>query len=377
MTCYLDNAATTKPCREAVVEITRMLTEEYGNPSSVHRMGMRAERELKKARKTVAAALGCEAESVYFTSGGTESDNWAIFSAAQAMGRKGRHIITTQVEHHAVLNPVRELERQGFEVTYLAPQRDGTVSVKALSDALRPDTVLVSVMLANNESGAVMPVMDMVRAVRAAKCPALFHTDAVQALFKMPLDVKLLGVDLLSVSGHKIHGPKGIGALYIRKGLRLKPMFYGGGQEGGLRSGTEPMPQIAGFAAACTAAQKSLLKDIAQMKELRDYAVLNIRKALPEAVLPGAMQSPHIIPLALPGIRSQGIINCLQDRDVYVSSGSACSRGKRSHVLEAMGLSASELDGAVRISLSRFTEKEELDAMIKALVAAKAQMSGS
>ena len=339
---------------------------DWGNPSAIHLRGIEAARVLQTARRSVAQALGADAERVFFTSGGTEADNWAVFSAAERMRKRGNHIITTAVEHHAVLHPVQHLAQQGFEVTYLAPDDDGRVPVAALQAALRPDTVLVSVMLVNNETGAVQPVEAMAKLTHRV-CPnAIFHTDAVQALFHVPFRAAALGVDLLSVSAHKIHGVKGAGALYLRKGLSLPPFLYGGGQEGGLRSGTEALPAIAAFGAACAALQPTALADQARMRAQKD--VLRARlEALPGVVCLGASDAPHILSLSVPGLRSQGLINCLQDEDVYVSAGSACAKGRRSHVLEAMGVAPERIDGAIRVSLSRETTEDELTAFVAAL----------
>ena len=362
---YLDNSATTKPCAAAVEAMNEMLTQCWGNPSSVHGFGAETERRIKEARLSVADAMGAEPERVFFTSGGTEADNWAIFAAVERLGKRGRHIVTTAVEHHAVLNPVEKLEAQGFEVTYLQPDAEGFVGVEALEAALRKDTILVSIMMVNNETGAVMPIEKMVKATRRLSPIALFHTDAVQGLGKVPFKAKTLGADMISVSAHKIHGPKGAGALYIRKGLSLPPFVVGGGQEQGYRSGTEATPAIVGFGAACRALHTK--EEITHMEKLRDLC----REALadvPGIVFLGKGDAPHVVSIALPGLRSQGIINCLQDHGVYVSAGSACARGHRSHVLSAMGVDARIIDGAVRISFSRDNREEDIPKLKAALL---------
>ncbi len=346
---YLDNSATTKPCAEAVAAVAELMTRCWGNPSSVHAMGMEAERRLSLARQQTAAALGAEPERVFFTSGGTEADNWAVFGTAQRLGKRGRHIVSTAVEHHAVLHPLQRLESQGFEVTYLRPDEGGWVSPEALQAALRPDTILVSVMMVNNESGAVMPIGRMIRATRRLSPNALFHTDAVQGLGKVPFRAKSLGADLITVSGHKVHGPKGVGALYVRPGLPLPPLLLGGGQERGFRSGTEGLPMICGFGAACAVLAAGLREDIRHMERLRDLCRETLSR-LPGVVLFGRCDAPHIVGVSVPGRRSQELINRLQDRGIYVSAGSACSRGHRSHVLEAMGLPGPVVDGAIRVS---------------------------
>lgn len=361
---YLDNSATTRPCAEAVAAMTEMLTECWGNPSSLHTLGMNAARKLGEARRQVAAALGAEPERVFFTSGGTEADNWVFASAARRLGKRGRHIITTAVEHHAVLNPAHDLEQQGFEVTYLQPDEGGTVTVETLEAALRPDTILVSVMMVNNESGAVMPIQQMIRAVRRKSPNALFHTDAVQGFLKVPFKAKTLGADLISISGHKVHGPKGVGALYIRPGLSFPPLILGGGQEKGFRSGTEGLPAIVGFGAACEAGRKTANADIAHMAHLRDMAREELGK-IDGVTLFGACAAPHIVGMSVPGHRSQELINRLQDREIYVSAGSACAKGHRSHVLEAMGLPAQVIDGAIRVSFSAENTEDDVRVLVQ------------
>ena len=357
---YLDNSATTKPCPEAVEAMTNMLTHCWGNPSSVHHLGVEAENSMRRARLQVAGLLGAEPERVFFTSGGTEADNWAIFSTAERLGKRGKHMVTTAVEHHAVLHPMEKLEAQGFEVTYLKPDEQGNISVEALTEALRPDTVLVSIMMVNNETGAVMPIEKMVKAVRRKSPLALFHTDAVQAFGKLPIRAKTLGADLISVSAHKIHGVKGAGALYVKPGLTLPALLRGGGQEGGYRSGTEALPAIVAFGAACGALD--VQKEAEHLSKLRDLCREKLAD-VPGLVLIGAGDAPHVVTVSLPGLRSQGIINILQEQEIYVSAGSACSRGHRSHVLEAMGVSSKVIDGAVRISFGRENTPEDIDAL--------------
>ena len=370
---YLDNSATTKPSASCVSAMTRLLCDNWGNPSSVHDLGIDAERELKEARKSVAHALGAEPERVFFTSGGTEADNWAIFSACERLGKRGHHIITTAVEHHAVLHPFKALEAKDFEVTYLQPDETGFVSADTLKAALRPDTILVSIMMVNNETGAVMPITDMIRLTRRLSPLALFHTDAVQGFLKVPFKARTLSADMISISGHKVHGPKGVGALYIRPGLPLPPFIHGGGQEGNFRSGTENLPGICGFAAAC--AETDAQRDISRMTELRDYCREQLRR-VPGLVLIGQQAAPHIVNLSLPGLRSQGIINCLQTKEIYVSAGSACSKGHRSHVLEAMHLPPAVIDGSVRVSFCGDNTKQDVDALVAALLETKETLKG-
>ena len=370
---YLDNSATTRPCEACVRAMTELLTEDWCNPSSLHAPGLAARARMKAAREQVASALGAEPERVFFTSGGTEADNWAIFSAAERLGKRGRHIVTTAVEHHAVLHPMQKLEQKGFDVTYLQPDAEGYVSADTLKKALRPDTILVSVMMVNNESGAVMPIADMVKATRRLSPLALFHTDAVQGFLKVPFRAKTLGADMISISSHKIHGAKGTGALYIRPNLPLPPFVLGGGQELDYRSGTENTAGICGFGAACASTDAEA--DIAWMAHLRDYARQRLAE-LPGLRLIGKQDAPHIVSLSLPGLRSQGIINCLQDHGICVSAGSACAKGHRSHVLDAMRVPPEVIDGAIRVSFSRENTEADVDALVFALIEAKKTLKG-
>ena len=361
---YLDNSATTKPCREAVEAMMLAMTENWGNPSALYNFGIDTARQLKTARNTVAAALGAEPDRVFFTSGGTEADNWAIFSTAKRYGKKNKHIITTAIEHHAILHCMKELEAQGFEVTYLQPDETGTVTVDALKAALRKDTILVSIMMVNNEVGSVMPIERMAK-ITHKLCPdAIFHTDAVQGFLKIPFAAKSLGADLISISSHKVHGPKGVGALYIAPRLKSFPAYlHGGGQEGNFRSGTEGTPAIFSFAAACGAGSASFKQDIKKERELLEYLISEL-SALPGIHLNGAHAAPHILNIGIPGVPTQNSINILQDHGICVSAGSACAKGHRSHVLDAMKVNPEVIDGSFRVSLCRNTIKEELDTLI-------------
>ena len=371
---YLDNAATTQTRPEAAQAAVTAMTEEWGNPSSRYAFGQEASGRLKEHRAQVAAGLGCRPEEVYFLSCGTEGDNWAIAAAVEKNRRKGKHIITTAIEHAAVLEPIRELERQGYEVTWLQPDQQGIITAEQVEAALRPDTILVAMMLVNNELGTVLPVAETARAIRAARCPALLHCDAVQGFLKVPFTPEGLGVDTLAVSGHKVHAPKGIGALYIRRGLRLPPLLRGGGQEEGLRSGTEPTAQTAAFAAAVEAGRASLERDLAHMRELKDYAARTLREQVPGLELIGAGTAPHILPVTLPGYKSEVVLRFLSDRGIYVSSGSACHKGKPSHVYAALKLPKPQLDGILRISFSYDTAREDVDALVQGLKEAQAQL---
>ena len=361
---YLDNSATTKPCPQAVDAMVQAMTENWGNPSALYNFGIDAARQLKTARHTVAAALGAEPDRIFFTSGGTEADNWALFSTAKRYGKKNKHIITTAIEHHAILHTMKELEAQGFEVTYLQPDETGTVTAEALKAALRKDTILVSIMMVNNEVGSVMPIERMAKLTHKLCPDAIFHTDAVQGFLKIPFAAKNLGADLISISSHKVHGPKGIGALYVSPRLKSFPAFiHGGGQEGNFRSGTEGTPAIFSFAAACASGSATLREDIKKERELLEYLAAQLSE-LPGIVLNGAHAAPHILNIGIPGVPTQNSINILQDHGICVSAGSACAKGHRSHVLEAMKADPQVIDGSFRASLSRDTTKEELDTLI-------------
>ena len=368
---YLDNAATTRVCPQAAQAALEAMTEQYGNPSSRYPLGREAARRLKEQRGQVAAALGCAPEEIFFTSCGTEGDNWAIRGAVELGRRKGKHIITTAFEHAAVLEPCKALEREGYEVTWLRPDRTGHISIEDLTAALRPDTVLVSMMLVNNELGTIQPVAEAARAIRAAGSPALLHTDAVQAFLKIPFTPKALGVDLLTISGHKVRAPKGVGALYIRRGLRFPPLMLGGGQEEGMRPGTEATAQTAAFAAACAVGKAELNSYTIRMKELKEYALDSLLGAIPELKRVGEGEAPHILCLTLPGYKSEVLVRVLGDMGVCVSAGSACHRGKPSHVFAAMGLPKNEMDGAFRVSFSPDNTREDVDGLREALVKAR------
>ena len=373
MPVYLDNAATTRVCPEAARAALEAMTEGYGNPSSGYALGQAAAAALKEHRAAVAGRLGCAPEELIFTSCGTEGDNWAVRAAAEYGRRKGRHIITTAIEHAAVLEPVKALAAQGYEVTYLKPDRSGHVSPDALRAALRPDTVLVSMMLVNNELGTVLPVAQAAKLVHQ-KTKALVHCDAVQGFLKVPFTPKELGVDLLTVSGHKIHAPKGIGALYIRGGLKFPTMIRGGGQENGLRSGTEATAQIAAFAAAVEAGAVTLEGDIAHMAALKEETLARLTAQVPGLKRVGEGTAPHILAVTLPGYKSEVIVRFLSDRGICLSSGSACHKGKPSHVYAALKLPKKELDGVLRISFSYDTTLENVEALAEGLNAAQEQL---
>lgn len=364
---YLDNAATTRTCPEAAQAALQAMTEIYGNPSSTHAKGRDARKLLNQCRQEVAAALGAASpEEIVFTSCGTESDNWAILSGAEAMKRRGKHIISSPVEHDAVRRSLERLEHLGFEVTRLQPDSTGAIRPEAVAEALREDTVLVSLMMVNNETGAVTDIHAISEAMRKLHSSALLHTDAVQAFRKIPFQARSLGADLISVSGHKIHAVKGIGALYIRSGLRLHPLLIGGSQENERRAGTEPLPQIAAFAAACRQDPKT-----AHIREMKDLAIRLLQENVPEVRILET-DAPHILSISMPGWRSEVLMNFLETRQVYVSKSSACKQGKRSHVLEAIGLRSDVIDGALRIGFSRYTVPEDIQALAEGLRDARA-----
>ena len=364
---YLDNSATTKPCKEAVEAMTNALLDGWANPSALYNFGIDAAYALRTARQKLAAAMGAEPDRVFFTSGGTEADNWAIFGTVKRFGKRGKHIITTAIEHHAVLNCMKELEAQGYEVTYLQPDSQGQIGLDALKTALRRDTILVSIMMVNNEVGSVMPIGQMAKLTRRVCPDSVFHTDAVQGFLKVPFAAKLLGADLITVSSHKIHGPKGAGALYISPRLKSFPaLLLGGGQEGGYRSGTEGTPAIFGFAAAAAAGNATFREDISREKELLNGLVEKLTD-LDGVVINGCHEAPHILSLSVPSVPTQNSINVLQDAGICVSAGSACAKGHRSHTLTAMGLKPEVMDGSFRVSLCKDTTQEELDTLVEAI----------
>ncbi|MBQ3094387.1 MAG: cysteine desulfurase, partial [Clostridia bacterium] len=341
MSIYLDNSATTAVCAPAVAKAVDLMTSQFGNPSSLHTMGIRAEQEMTAARRAVCRLLGlsdhgADLSTVTFTSGGTEANNLAIFGAAAAKKREGRHVVTTAIEHPSVLEAVKQLEADGFDVTYVSPDADGDIAADAIATACREDTVLVSVMTVNNELGTRLPIKEAVPRIRRRAPKALIHTDAVQAAGKLPLKVLSLDVDMLSLSGHKLHAPKGVGALYVKRGVRLVPRVYGGGQEKGLRSGTEATPSIAALGAAID----SLPAPHKAMPHLETlYARLASGLAAMDGVVLHTPKShvPYILSASVCGFKSETLVHFLAQRDIYVSAGSACARGHESHVLKAVG----------------------------------------
>ncbi|HET7040102.1 MAG TPA: cysteine desulfurase family protein [Gemmatimonadales bacterium] len=375
---YLDNAATTRPHPAVVEAITRTLAQEWGNPSSLHNRGLAAERLVGEARAAVARTLDASPEEIVFTSGGTESNNLALQGVAHLA--RGRHILTTAIEHSSVLTPLRRLSEEGYEVTELPVDGEGRVSPERVAQALRPDTVLVSVMAVNNELGTVQPLEEIGRVIRrhaGGGRPVYFHSDGVQAWGKTPLRLQAWGVDLLSISGHKVHGPKGVGALFIRKGIRLTPLLGGGEQEGAVRPGTENVPGIAGLGAAARLLASDL-KDLGpRLSALRDQLRRGLA-AIPDARIntPAAGAAPHILNASFPGIRGETLLHRLEMEGIYTSTGSACHAHdpRPSHVLLAIGLAPDLCTSSLRFSLGRFTTTDEIDAAAAAVARAVAEL---
>lgn len=370
MEAYLDNSATTPVCPEAVKAVNNVLTNYWGNPSSLHYGGIEAAQVLDNARHSIARTLSCDDDEIIFTSGGTESNNLAVFGAAHAYRSRGMRIIISSVEHPSVNEPVNQLEKQGYDVIRLHTDKEGRFDERQLLAAVNSATSLISIMAVNNEVGTIQAVEKIKQAVRRFNAPALIHCDAVQAFGKIPLKPSALGVDLMTVSSHKIHGPKGAGALYVRKGVKIAPHIFGGGQEQGRRPGTEPLPAIAGFAAAADALPDIRIQ-LEKTTQLRDYMfgrlseLNNIVINSPEDAL------PYVTNISVLGIPSEVMLNYLSEMNVYVSGGSACSKGKRSRVLSAMNLEQERINSAIRISFSRYTTKAEIDYLIEGISSAQ------
>ncbi|MDR3983877.1 MAG: cysteine desulfurase family protein [Dysosmobacter sp.] len=364
---YLDHAATTPVPRAVADTMYTVLTEHFGNPSAQYPMGLETKKQVELWRRTVAKALGCESRQLFFTSCGTEGDNWAIQAACWQNRRLGHHIVTTAVEHSAMLEGCRWMEKQGWEVTYLTPDGEGVITAQQVLDAVRPDTALVSCMLVNNELGTIYPIQDIARGLAAKNPQTLLHTDAVQGFLKIPFSAKTLGADFITISAHKIGGPKGIGALYI--GPRVKnprPLLPGGGQEGGLRSGTEATAQIAGFAKAVELRTEGLEDKLRHMAEIKAYAKEQL-SAIPDLVFVGRSDAPHILSVSLVGWPSQNIVNDLGSQGICISAGSACHQGKPSQVVAALHLPKKTAGSVVRLSFGPETTREDIDACVQAL----------
>ena len=364
---YLDHAATTPLPREVADAMYAVLSEQYANPSSQYAMGADMKKQVELWRKTIADALGCEAKQLYFTSCGTEGDNWAISAACWQNRHLGRHIVTTAVEHSAVRVTCQWLEQQGYEVTYVQPDGNGDISAEAVLSAVRPDTALVSVMLVNNELGNIYPVAEIAAGLKKINPKTLLHTDAVQAFLKIPFSAKTLGADFIAIAAHKIGGPKGVGALYIGPRVRNpKPLLSGGSQEGGLRGGTEATAQIAGFAKAVEVRSRNLTEKLSRMAELKEYAKEQLL-TIPDLRLIGSGTAPHVLSVSLVGWPSQNIVNDLSGRGICISAGSACHQGKPSHVIATLKLPKKVSGGVIRVSFGPESTKEDIDACVAAL----------
>lgn len=366
---YLDNAATTRTAPEVVEAMLPYFSESYGNASSIYRLGAESKKAIIRAREVIAGSLGAEVQDIYFTAGGSESDNWALVAAAEAMEGKGRHIITTKIEHHAILHTCKYLEKRGFQVTYLDVDAKGRVSAEDVKKAIRPDTVLISVMFANNEIGTIQPIAEI--GALAKEKGILFHTDAVQAYGHIPIDVNEYHIDMLSASGHKFNGPKGIGFLYIRRGVKIRSFIHGGAQERSRRAGTENVPGIVGMAAAVKLATEQMEERNRKITELRDYLIERLEKEVPHCRLNGdrVNRLPNNVNFSFQFIEGEAMLIMLDMKGVCASSGSACTSGSLdpSHVLLAIGLPHEEAHGSLRLTLSHENTKEELDYVVEAV----------
>ena len=378
---YLDNSATTRVYPEVSNLMCKIMLDDYGNPSSMHTKGVEAEKYVLDAYKEIAEVLKVKEKEIVFTSGGTESDNLALIGAAMANKRAGMHIITTKVEHPAILNTVSYLKDEGFEIDYLSVDKYGRISIDELKEKLRKDTIIVSIMHTNNEVGSLMPLEEAGKLIKSVNPSCLFHVDAVQGFGKAVMPIKSANIDMLSFSGHKIHGPKGIGVLYVNEKVKIKPISYGGGQQKGLRNGTLNVPGIAGIGLAAKMINENLSEKREKLYELKSFFLQEISK-VDKVSVNGCKQdasgeflvketAPHIINISVKGLRSEVMLHALEEKGIYVSAGSACSSHskKESSTLKAMGASAEETDGALRISMSEFTTKEELETLIVELKA--------
>lgn len=366
---YLDNAATTKTAPEVVEAMLPYFSEYYGNASTIYALGNESKKAIIQARETIAESISAKTEEIYFTAGGSESDNWALKATAEAYASKGKHIITTKIEHHAILHTCEYLEKRGFEVTYLNVDRDGLVDLKELEAAIRPDTILISVMFANNEIGTIEPIKEIGEIARAHGI--LFHTDAVQAFGQVPINVDELNIDMLSASGHKLNGPKGIGFLYIRKGIKIRSFVHGGAQERSRRAGTENVPGIVGLGAAVERAMRIMDEKAKKEIELRDYLIDRVLKEIPYSWLNGhrTKRLPNNVNFSFLYIEGESMLIMLDMKGICASSGSACTSGSLdpSHVLLAIGLKHEEAHGSLRLTLSEETTKDDIDFVVDEL----------
>lgn len=366
---YLDNAATTKTAPEVVDAMLPYFTEYYGNPSTIYSLGAASKKAVTEARETIAKALGAKSGEIYFTAGGSESDNWALKATAEAYANKGKHIITSKIEHHAILHTCEYLEKRGYEITYLDVDENGLVRIEDVKAAIRPDTILISIMFANNEIGTIQPIKEIGEI--AAEHGILFHTDAVQAYGQLPINVEELHIDMLSASGHKLNGPKGIGFLYINKKVKIRSFVHGGQQERGRRAGTENVPGIVGLAAAVERAFRIMEEKTRKEIELRDYLISRLEKEIPYSRLNGhrTKRLPNNVHFGFEFIEGESMLIMLDMKDICASSGSACTSGSLdpSHVLLAIGLPHEKAHGSLRMTLSEENTKEEMDIVVEEL----------
>jgi len=364
---YLDNAASTAVHKDVLDEMLPFLKEQYGNPSSIHKFGRQADKAIRNARKRISELINSSSDEILFTSGGTESNNTALYGIAHS--NKGKHIITSSIEHEAILEPCKRLEEEGFRLTYLPVDNHGLVNPYDLKDAISEDTCLVSIMFANNEVGTIQPIQEISSICKEKS--VVFHTDAIQAIGKVPINVEKLGVDLLSISSHKINGPKGVGVLYIKKGIQISPLILGGGQEKGLRSGTENVANIVGFGKACQLANENLEQNITFLKNLRDYLITNVTQQIPNVTLNGDPEKriPNNTHFTFLGVNGEDLIIKLDENEIAASTGSACSvkTQKASHVLQAMGFSHEQVTGSLRLTVGIYNTKEELEKTVMTL----------
>lgn len=371
MEVYLDNSATTKSFEEVAQLVTRIMCRDYGNPSSLHNKGMEAEQYVRQAKEIIAKNLKVNEKEIFFTSGGTEADNIALIGSAMANYRAGRHLITTRIEHPAVLQTMRYLEEQGFKVTYLPVDKNGLIRLEELQNAVTRETILVSIMHTNNEIGALQPIAEAGSLIKKMNPNTIFHVDAVQGFGKFRIHPKRMNVDLLSVSGHKIHGPKGVGFLYINEKIKIKPIVYGGGQQQGMRSGTENVPGIAGIAKAVEKIYSNLDEDVEKLYEMKEYFINGVEKidGIKINGLRGRESAPHIVSVSVRGVRSEVMLHALEEKGIYISAGSACAARKpqTSETLKAIGVEKDLLHSTIRFSFSIFTTMEEIDYTLKTM----------
>lgn len=373
---YLDNSATTMPCEKAIQNINVALTENWANPSSLYDLGFRAQLLVDSTRKAVSALLKCREDEVYFTGSGTESNNTALLGAAESRKKRGKRIVTTAVEHPSVLETIKKLQADGFEVIFLKPQANGVISADDLRSAINQNTILVSIMLVNNETGAIQPVKEAASIIKSVGAPALLHCDGVQAFGKMPINLNDLGVDLFSASGHKIHGPKGVGVLYVKKGVTIKPLLIGGGQEKNMRSGTESVPLIYGLKGAIDNLGNTN-ENLKKQKELWSYAKETLLDTGFIKINSSDDVLPYVLNISVEGYRSETLLHFLESQGIYVSSGSACAKGEGSYVLNEMGFDRKRIDSALRISFSRYNIKEDVESLKSAIITATQKLRRS